>query len=311
LTTSIKISALTGQSPFNVYICDTFNGNCQFAVTVNSTIPPSGQITVPVPNSFQHAPAFNIKIVDSNNCIDIKTYNCITPTPTPTPACSNTLTFDIPEFQIGINYIVTYEDCCGIIKAVSGLTFGFNQIISDCVRIGTAYGNRPEIENFRYTGSTCICPVPTPTPTPTLPPVNVDNCGVFILENTPPLKLSYYDITANTLSQLSIGSLSGYGDIAHTTNKLWILNGGGVTNKIREWNITLTPFTAVFSRDIEILSPINLNSITAIDNFTLIGVNTIVPFINNVVQLDITTTTASTTNMFNILSNRFAWQSNE
>jgi len=109
-------------------------------------------------------------------------------------------------------------------------------------------------------------PTPTPTVTPTDPPTTPSNtpsstpapvntdCFPLLMENSWTgsgflLKVYVYDPINSIATQINLPQstgITGQG-IANTTNKLWILMQPG---NIREWNITLSPWSAVWSRDI-------------------------------------------------------------
>ena len=100
-------------------------------------------------------------------------------------------------------------------------------------------------------------PTPSNTPTSSLPPVETD-CFPLLMSNIwngSGFQLGVY--TYNPITQLStqinlpqsIG-LVGQG-IANTSTKLWVIDQGNFY--IREWDITISPWSAVWSRDI--LSP--------------------------------------------------------
>lgn len=102
----------------------------------------------------------------------------------------------------------------------------------------------------------CVAtPTPTPsnTPSPTQQPVNTD-CFPLLMENAWTgsgflLKVYVYNPITSVSTQINLPQstgITGQG-IANTTSKLWILMQPG---NIREWDITLSPWTAVWSRDI-------------------------------------------------------------
>jgi hypothetical protein len=121
-----------------------------------------------------------------------------------------------------------------------------------------------------------------------------------VLFNSSQGSVYYYDVASNTSTMLNVpstSSLYAY-DIAHTQNKLW-LNG---TNKISEWNITLNPFTATFSRIID--TPHNMGvGLGAINDTTLIATN-ISTTPNTVVTLDVTNNSATSTYKFDLTTGR-------
>jgi hypothetical protein len=96
-------------------------------------------------------------------------------------------------------------------------------------------------------------PTPSNTPTSTSAPTNVD-CFPLLMENSWTgsgflLKVYVYDPITSVSTQINLPQstgITGQG-IANTTSKLWILMQPG---NIREWDITLSPWTAVWSRDI-------------------------------------------------------------
>ena len=111
-----------------------------------------------------------------------------------------------------------------------------------------------------------VTPTPTPTvtptdppptqsntPTPTPEPINVD-CFPLLMENSWTgsgflLQVYIYNPLTSVATQVNLPQstgITGQG-IANTTNKLWVLMQPG---NIREWNITLSPWSAVWSRDI-------------------------------------------------------------
>lgn len=117
-----------------------------------------------------------------------------------------------------------------------------------------------------------------------------------VLFDTPEGSVYYYNTDTNASTQLNVPNTSSLyaNDIAHTQNKLWL----NTTNKISEWNITLNPFTATFSRLID--TPHNIGAgLGAIDDTTLITTN-ISTTPNTVVVLDITNNTATSTYKFDL-----------
>lgn len=61
----ITISNITGQDPFDVYICDSGITVCYYIDTINSGDLP---FTFEVPIVYSNLTSFNIKVVDDNNC---------------------------------------------------------------------------------------------------------------------------------------------------------------------------------------------------------------------------------------------------
>jgi hypothetical protein len=89
----ITIDSVSGIPPYQIYVCDIFQFNCQFIGTFTDYIPPS--ISFPVPSGYTTAPKLLIKIVDSTGCVFTQEYMCVTPTPTPSITPTNTPTLSL------------------------------------------------------------------------------------------------------------------------------------------------------------------------------------------------------------------------
>jgi len=126
---------------------------------------------------------------------------------------------------------------------------------------------------------------PTNTPTPTPLPI-IPLCSVLINGGT---DVSAYFPSSNTNVLLG-NSFTFSPDIAHTTTKLWLYDG-----TILEYDITLSPWSATFNRTIEYPLGVNLgNGLGSITNTELISTDdTVTP--NQIIVLDITTSTAVST----------------
>ena len=122
-----------------------------------------------------------------------------------------------------------------------------------------------------------------------------------------------YDITTNIPIFLtpffsgSYPSLSIYG-IAHTSNKIFLQTvvsiPGGTQWVIYEYDYQPCPFSATFNRIITIPLPIVMGlGLTAKSNTTLIGSITISTTISEIVEFDITTTTASLSTLITLPPN--------
>jgi len=146
-----------------------------------------------------------------------------------------------------------------------------------------------------YNDSETPCyPATSTTTTTTTTTIIVSEGSVLFNTSDNPTQVYAYDPVTNISSLLTIpGILTTSSDIAHTANKLWLYSSHGID----EWNITLSPFTAIFNRSIT-----NVNGsagLCAKDDVTLI---------NNaggdVYECDITTTTSVNTLKFSSISGR-------
>jgi uncharacterized protein (TIGR02145 family) len=125
------------------------------------------------------------------------------------------------------------------------------------------------------TPTASVTPTKTPTPTPSvsLGSLVVPECSVIYITNSPNRVYSY-NSTTNISTLLNLGTSPSIGvvqDIAHTTNKLWTFDNTGIF----EYNITLSPFTSVYNRKINlpiIPGTISLiNGLCAIDDTHLLS----------------------------------------
>ncbi len=66
MPTNINVSSITGQEPFDVYICDSGSTVCVYVDTINSVDLP---YIFDVPLVFGSLMSFNLQVVDDNNCI--------------------------------------------------------------------------------------------------------------------------------------------------------------------------------------------------------------------------------------------------
>lgn len=60
----VTINGITGQSPFNIYICQPDGSGCFYINTITTS---SYNFQIPYPYNF--SPEYMLKIVDDNDCI--------------------------------------------------------------------------------------------------------------------------------------------------------------------------------------------------------------------------------------------------
>jgi len=65
MPTDVTINDVSGQTPFNVYICNTGYTTCVYINTITSSDFP---YTFEVPSLFTTAINFTLKVVDDNSC---------------------------------------------------------------------------------------------------------------------------------------------------------------------------------------------------------------------------------------------------
>ena len=144
---------------------------------------------------------------------------------------------------------------------------------------------------------TSIPPTPTnvsnPTPTPT--PIVVSDIDVFLNNGSTPSSIYSYNPNTTVLTYLFDSTNSSY-DIANTSNKLWVYDGGGSTSLL-EYDITLNPFSQTFNRTITSVS--SNSGLCAINDTTLINIDG-----SDVYELDITTNVPSATLKWSMITGR-------
>ena len=156
-------------------------------------------------------------------------------------------------------------------------------------------GRVSEIRNCDY----CLTTTTTTTAAPGIEEccgtINVTTSQVYISNistdsNPEELATGYVDVPGYSGS-----STTG---VAWTSSKLWTID-----TDIKEWDITLLPFTATFNRDITYGETPSVAGNIAISNTLLLGVDASASP-QEIVEIDVTTTTAVKTSQFAIQANR-------
>jgi hypothetical protein len=98
---------------------------------------------------------------------------------------------------------------------------------------------------------------------------NVPGCGILFTDGNSGL-VFYYNVTTNQTVSLPVPGANYSADIAHTTDKLWLVG----TNSFIEYNITLQPFSAILNRVIPYPAGYTASpGLGAINNYTILAVN--------------------------------------
>lgn len=117
-----------------------------------------------------------------------------------------------------------------------------------------------------------VTPTPTPTPTMTMTPssgISVKLCDMLFISQSNIYKI---DLLNYTTTQLPFTNTSYWSDIAHTQTKVFI----STNTNIKEWNITLSPFSSTYVRNLSLSSIPNFtlgSGLYAINDSTLISCN--------------------------------------
>ena len=145
-----------------------------------------------------------------------------------------------------------------------------------------------------------VTKTPTPTkgltPTPTPSQFCTECCPVLYIANE---KVYLYDVATNTSTPLNVTNITGYGtDIAHTKKKLWLAGPNG----IREWDITLSPFSSALSKTIPF--PFEFGAgLAAINDTTLLASPQRDGNPCKIIRIDLSTTPITITDLIILPSN--------
>ena len=136
-------------------------------------------------------------------------------------------------------------------------------------------------------------PTSTLTPTPTTTPIIFNACDV-VFNNSG--TVYHYNPTTNT-EEVILNTIISSADVAMTNNKLWLYN----SSNIYEYDLTLSPFniSQVANRIISYPSEASGNGLSAINDTTLLMGG------SSIYSLDITTTSATSTLVFNLPSGMY------
>ena len=72
MAVQVTINSITGQSPYDIYICQSGGTGC-FYITTVSTIP----YVFDIPAPYDVSSSYMLKIIDSNNCVITGTQNVV------------------------------------------------------------------------------------------------------------------------------------------------------------------------------------------------------------------------------------------
>lgn len=143
----------------------------------------------------------------------------------------------------------------------------------------------------------CDCGITTTTTTTA--PILTECCGILLSAND---NINYLDKLTDIVSPLTVPGYVASQGIAMTEDKFW-----SIDTDITEWDVVLNPFAATFNRTITLPGGFTTSSgIVALNNTTLIGINDSVSP-QEVVELDITTLSASATIKFTLQVDRVAY----
>ena len=86
----VTIDSITGQSPYDIYICQTGGTSCFYMTTISSV-----PYTFDIPAPYNTSSAYMLKVIDNLGCVitgEEPVTTCPSETPTPTPTITQTPT---------------------------------------------------------------------------------------------------------------------------------------------------------------------------------------------------------------------------
>jgi len=63
MAVQVTINSITGQSPFDIYICQSNGTGCFYISTITST-----PYVFDIPEPYNNSASYQLKVIDSNNC---------------------------------------------------------------------------------------------------------------------------------------------------------------------------------------------------------------------------------------------------
>lgn len=76
MAVQVTISSITGQSPYDIYICQTGGTSCFYMTTISSV-----PYIFDIPSPYNTSNAYMLKIIDNNGCVISGISNVIPCTP--------------------------------------------------------------------------------------------------------------------------------------------------------------------------------------------------------------------------------------
>jgi hypothetical protein len=262
------------------YTCQFYIDATVYTTTTTTTTCPVGE------NTYTFVTGYTVNSVEVVSTLSLET------------ACNAGSLF--------INNALLSENCNFLFSTVTvsanGLEIRNNvyngcSLLEDGWYVTTDYGGDNLVYNIVggeiFEIASCVI---TTTDTTTIAP-NIQECctNIYVVND----QVKYGDTTGNYILDFP-GYVPSLG-IAMTVDKFWAIN-----TQINEWDITLSPFSSTFNRNISLPGGFTTSSgIVPINNTTLIAVND-TPSPQKVVELDINTTTAALTNKFDLQADRTA-----
>jgi hypothetical protein len=85
----VTINNISGQTPFDIYVCQVDGTGCFYISTITSS---SFPYIFNIPAPYNTSPNYMVKAIDANNCVISGTQAVVLGNPTPTPTTTPTPT---------------------------------------------------------------------------------------------------------------------------------------------------------------------------------------------------------------------------
>jgi hypothetical protein len=60
----VNINGITGQSPFDIYVCQSDGTSCFFMLSTSNT-----SVSFEIPQPYNESTSYMVKVIDNNNCV--------------------------------------------------------------------------------------------------------------------------------------------------------------------------------------------------------------------------------------------------
>ena len=68
MSTTVRITDITGATPFDIWVCeDCSSNNCQYITTITTGDLPNYEFILP--SNFEYLSSYTVRIIDDNNCV--------------------------------------------------------------------------------------------------------------------------------------------------------------------------------------------------------------------------------------------------
>ena len=323
MTLKVTIDSITGQTPYNVYLCQPDGSGCIFITTISSA-----PYEFDVPPPYNNVSTYLLKLIDANGCIITTIISTIpvtptitptqtptnteTPTQTPTQTPTPTVTMGITPTQTPTNTETPTQTPTNTETPTPTNTETPTPTNTETptptnteTPTETPTPTNTETPTETPTPTNTETPTETPTPTPTItetptntptetltptptptptPATNLAPTDVLFIDDNTNFIYEYDPITNIITYLFSAQTSNPVSDIASTTDRIFINYTDG---NIETYSYTPYPFNVTYLSTTSFPSYVG-NGMCAIDN------NTLIVGAGDIWQLDLSATTGTT-----------------